>query len=436
MTRSRRTGKGEATETGPATRVLFVSRFLPEPRSSGQKIYAFNVLAQLVASGFEVEVLILAAEEAQRSVVLRIPPALRSLCPVRFMTFTRTGAWALPTRVPLSRALRVASVVFDQLPDRVRDRVRAVAPAVRRAGGDHLRWYREPSDEERAFVKRRARAFSPEAVMVNYAFLAPLFDDLPPDVTGVVLTHDVLHRNFAARPASDPDAAAAAVWTADYEAALLSRAGVVVAIQPDEAALLVDLAPKARVITVGTTFERVLSREPTARPACMFVGSDSTANRDAARWLVESVWPRVAAAVPGARLDVFGGVCAAVEGAPDSVHLNGVTAGLDDAYAGARVVLVPLRMGSGLKIKVVEAVAMGVPVVSTSIGLQGLASMVAAGCVRCADEADTFADATIDLLRDDEAHRAMGAATATYYRRFLAPEVVYAPLVEAISDAR
>ena len=75
----------------------------------------------------------------------------------------------------------------------------------------------------------------------------------------------------------------------------------------------------------------------------------------------------------------------------------------------AAVCVVPLRIGGGTRLKIFEAMAMGRAVVSTSIGAEGL-PLVRGRHALIADGARGFADAVIELLRDDERRRTIGAA--------------------------
>lgn len=127
-------------------------------------------------------------------------------------------------------------------------------------------------------------------------------------------------------------------------------------------------------------------------------------NVDAAEWLVREVWPRVRAARPGIRLALVGSnpddKVLALRG--DDIEVTGYVTDeeLAQRYGMARVVVAPMRFGGGVKGKVVEAMWHGVPCVTTSTGVQGLAQ--ARGCLGVADSAEEFADMTLRYLDDDD----------------------------------
>jgi glycosyltransferase involved in cell wall biosynthesis len=81
-------------------------------------------------------------------------------------------------------------------------------------------------------------------------------------------------------------------------------------------------------------------------------------------------------------------------------------------YARARVAVAPLRYGAGMKGKVVEAMRFGLPMVTTSFGIQGMEAL--RGVIPVADEAFAFADAVLALLQDDERWRVQRRAQRSY----------------------
>jgi polysaccharide biosynthesis protein PslH len=107
----------------------------------------------------------------------------------------------------------------------------------------------------------------------------------------------------------------------------------------------------------------------------LYVGSmDYHANVDAVVWFVSEAWPEVRRRYPGIKFFIVGR-----EPTPEVRALAGngivVTGTVDDVrpyYAGAAAVVVPLKIGSGTRLKILEAMAAGIPVVSTRLGAEGL----------------------------------------------------------------
>jgi succinoglycan biosynthesis protein ExoO len=116
---------------------------------------------------------------------------------------------------------------------------------------------------------------------------------------------------------------------------------------------------------------------------------------------------------------------------PEGVSGLGVVDDLGPVYAQAGVVISPLRLGSGLKIKLVEAAGHGKAVVATTVTLQGVEEEMGEA-VRVADEPEAFAAEVASLLNDPEARRALGErALAAARAHFCAPQV-YQELLKCI----
>jgi polysaccharide biosynthesis protein PslH len=124
-------------------------------------------------------------------------------------------------------------------------------------------------------------------------------------------------------------------------------------------------------------------------------------NVDAVRYCVRSIFPHIQRAIPGARLVVIGRAPSAdlrVLANGTSVVLAADVPSVVDYYRRSTIAIVPLRIGGGTRIKILEAWALGVPVVSTSVGCEGLEA-VAGEHLMVADDPEGFAEACINLLR-------------------------------------
>ena len=135
---------------------------------------------------------------------------------------------------------------------------------------------------------------------------------------------------------------------------------------------------RARVVPNGAAdeFFDVATPASSTRPVAMFVGPASyEVNRAGMAWFVDRAWPRVLDGAPGARLDVVGpGWTDVLPADIPGVSARGFLPNLAGALAQARVLVAPLPAGGGTKIKVLEAMAAGRPVVTTRIGAEGIPS--------------------------------------------------------------
>jgi len=144
-----------------------------------------------------------------------------------------------------------------------------------------------------------------------------------------------------------------------------------------------------------------------------FIGSlDFRPNQGAVQWIVEELWPRVLEQLPEARLAIAGS--APPNWLVERARSRGVTieGNAPDAQAfvrGLSVFIAPLFAGGGMRIKVLEAMALGKPVVATTRGAGGVDGMLEQELL-IADDAQSFAAAVVRLLRDEARARRMGEA--------------------------
>jgi glycosyltransferase involved in cell wall biosynthesis len=134
-------------------------------------------------------------------------------------------------------------------------------------------------------------------------------------------------------------------------------------------------------------------------------------NIDAARWLVAAIMPRIWRERPGVTLTLAGSDptpdVRALAG--DRVTVTGRVPDLRPYLRGAAVYLCPLRLGAGIKNKVLEALALGCPVVATPLSLDGIAARDGVEALVGTNEAE-LADAVLRLLADPAGAARLGAA--------------------------
>jgi len=174
---------------------------------------------------------------------------------------------------------------------------------------------------------------------------------------------------------------------------------------------------------------------PGGREILFVAGFGHPPNEDAACWLVANVLPLVRARVPDATLSVVGSNPTARVRAlvGDAVRLMADVT--DDAlyacYRRARVAVVPLRCGAGVKLKVVEALKEGLPLVTTPVGAQGLPGIEDVVCVR--SDAASFADAVCALLLDDAMWQQRSVAQLEYAKARFSEAALRQSLVRAMA---
>lgn len=226
----------------------------------------------------------------------------------------------------------------------------------------------------------------------------------------VCFTHNVEAEIFERHAKTAASAPLRWLWASQaakmrrFECEALARFTRVVAVsERDAKKFAADGLTTARAIPTGVDLDFFSWQAPAdGRPTVVFTGSmDWEANVDGIRFYIDEVWPRVLARVPDAQLRVVGKnpPQALVQRNVAGVTFTGFVDDVRDHARDAQAFVIPLRVGGGTRIKAFEAMAMGLPVVSTTIGIEGLDVEHGRHFLR-ADGAEALADATLKLLAD------------------------------------
>jgi len=228
-----------------------------------------------------------------------------------------------------------------------------------------------------------------------------------------------------------------ALETRQRERAVYAEADALVAVTDADAEAFATLVPGASVHLVpnvhaamrpGPGFE--------ARGGLLFTGNFlHPPNIVAVAWLATEILPRMAAITPDARATVVGGGAppAITRLAGERLAFTGWVKRMEPYLAAARVSVAPLRYGAGMKGKVGQALAAGLPVVTTSIGAEGMGLVHGSHCL-IADDADTFAAHAARLHRDKVLWRALAVSGRRLVAERWSPEAVR-PLLAAVVGA-
>ncbi|WP_051924556.1 glycosyltransferase [Arenimonas donghaensis] len=247
-----------------------------------------------------------------------------------------------------------------------------------------------------------------------------------------------LREQREAELAGDAAGLRTAARTRKAELALVAQADLTWVVSEAERVLLASQAPGARVDVVSNIHD-IAEPGPgfAQREGLLFVGGfRHPPNVDAARWLADEIMPRIHARHPGLELHLVGG-----DAAPDvqalgerpGIHFHGYVPDLSPLLHGVRVSVAPLRYGAGVKGKVNQALAHGIPVVATTCAVEGM-HLVDGQDVLVADDADGFAEAVLRLHDDAALWTRLSEGGLENTRRHFSPEVVGAPLRRLLDE--
>ena len=366
-------------------RVLWTLPYLPWPITSGGKARQYHLLRQMARRGHAITLLVQSKTPADAQVHEALAPLVERLIvlPRRALKHPRTLWNAAFSRLPLLTSINgdapELSRTFDALLDE--------------------RW---------------------DVVQVEHSYgLEPLLASLRRHAQPFILTEHNIESQLGAatygkwpavlRPLARYDQARAARW----ERHALAQATAVVAVTAEDAQTLSRLSGRpTHVVSNGVDVQAFAQVHPRhLSQAVLFVGNYEYApNVDAVEWAVSEVLPRLWSRCPQARFVVCGH--AMPKGWPERfpdvrIEWRGYVASLPEVQSSCAVFLAPLRSGGGSKLKVLEAMAAGLPVVSTTEGLSGLGAQDRVHA-RVADTAEQLAQALAEVLDHETQAQQLG----------------------------
>ncbi len=409
-------------------RLLFLTPQMPYPPHKGTAIRNYNLIAGLAAR-HAIDLLTFADAE---SAAIGAASPLADVC-------RRIGAIPTPAR---SAARRALTTLLSPWPDMA---LRLRSPRF----ADRLAlWLRE---RDYAIVQIEG------IEMAQYGMQA---QGLAPHVRRVFDDHNaewLLQRRTYEAERQLKGWSAGAIYSLiqtsklkRYERAVCRSADHVLAVSDADAAAIRWLDP-SRPIAVVTNGVDTAHYRPGAvtpigfgAPALVFSGTmNFRPNVDGVLWFADRVLPKVRTSIPAAEFVVVGqqphARLSSLRGRA-GIRITGAVDDVRPYLAGAAVCVVPLRMGGGTRLKALEAMAIGAPVVSTSMGLDGFD--VENGCEAViADDPDRFAAEVVGVIRDADRRRALAErgrqfVEAKYDWKQIVPrlEEVYESLVGSVTN--
>lgn len=389
-------------------RILFLSAWFPFPPDNGSKLRIYHLLRALAAR-HQVTLVSFADTPGARADV----PELRRLCQAVHLA---PISWYNP------RSLRARLGLFSLKPRSVIDTF---------------------SSQMSHLITQVTQTTPFDLVIASQTRMAsyrPYFPDLPAIFEEVEV--GVLYGNFAAAPTARERFRHGLTWWKHrrYLAGLLRQYGACTAASAQEAALLQqEVGVTAVVVPNCIDVAAYADVTAVAQPdTLIYTGSFSFApNYEAMYWFVTAVWPLVLAQRPQARLLITGNPAGrTLPFAANVTHLGFV----DDVrpyVAASTISIAPLQTGGGTRLKILEAMALRVPVVATRKGAEGLDCRHEQHLL-LADTPPAFAAAVVRLLQDATLRRCLAEnayqlAQQQYDWTVVAPRLLQ--LVEEVADA-
>lgn len=251
-----------------------------------------------------------------------------------------------------------------------------------------------------------------DAVIVEYVFMSRAFEAFPDRTLKILDTHD----SFGMRYKHYLDSGMRPRWfstTLAEEEQGFRRANVVLAIQDIETNFFATriAGSSTEVIQVGHLIDIPPLAIPSEHEAAVFLGSDNPINVVGARYFIDRVLPLVRRRKPSFEVKLAGSVSNEIE-AQDGVVKLGFLKNLQDAFDSAMLSINPVLAGTGINIKLLDAMAAGMPIVTTQTGARGLEHFGQNAFFSVADQSpDAFADRILKLLDDRGLRKTLSAGS-------------------------
>ena len=380
----------------PRPKILFLAHLLPYPLDGGGQIKSYHTL-RLLSECFDVTLCALIRREEERENVRH----LESFCAGGIDTFLlRRGKLSNPVDA-LAALLKNRSFIVS------RDAVPELSAQVNFTCG---------IADTSPFV----------AIHVDHLQMAQFVPrDIPSGIPVVLDQHNVEHR-IPKRLSETLGANPVMRWYAgiewrklrDFELAAMRRADLTLAVSDEDRAAFValapDITPKVVTVPIGvdTDYFAVANRGADASDLLSIGTMYWPPNVDAVQWFVSDVLPLVREEKPDARLMVVGAkptdAIIALGQRGSGVVVTGTVPDVRPFADTCGVFVVPLRSGSGMRVKILNALSMGLPVVSTTVGAEGIA-VTHGENILLADTPRAFADAVLRVLNDRAFAERLGA---------------------------
>ena len=314
-------------------------------------------------------------------------------------------------------------------------------------GGVPLNVYRTYDPVMAAEVRRLA--IDKDVILVDHYEVAAY---VPSNFKGTVIyhAHNAYHQmweRFARLPGNPLLRIAAHLEAARVrriETAIARRANLVFA-APNDAELLIRSGIDAEKIEhtyhLGddTQLELPPLRFGASKRRIMYVGFLGwEANTLGLLWFLENVWPKLIEVLPDLEFDIVGKdpderlqTLAAIY---PGIHLHGFVEDLQSIYDGARVSVAPLLFGSGMKVKVLDAMARGMPTVTTPVGAEGI-DCKSGQELLIADDAQAMADGVLELLNNELLWKQLSTSSRDLIARKYTWRTLFYHMHEAIDVA-
>ncbi|MES1021708.1 glycosyltransferase family 4 protein [Gloeocapsa sp. BRSZ] len=291
--------------------------------------------------------------------------------------------------------------------------------------------------EWQEYFRSICRQINPDVIIVEYIRLAYLIQDfhkfIPNRPLTIIDTHDVAHQRYQTFQAHGEQEIKI---TEEEEKQLLSLFDVVLAIQGKDKQVFKKMLPKQKVIQAGYACD-VKFHDFSSKPPVniTYVGGPNVSNKRAIAHFITNVWEPLSVKFQrNVKLNLVGRICETLSELklPNNVKKIGWAEDLNRVYQEADIAINPVYFGTGLKIKNVEALCNGKPLVTTTIGAEGLEHGIN-DAFFVSDKPEEMIEQLSSLIEDQELRRQVAKKAYNFACENFGEERVYQELYQVLT---
>lgn len=268
------------------------------------------------------------------------------------------------------------------------------------------------TDYIKASFKKIVEAKKYDYIIINYEFWAGLIDyKLSTNPITIIDTHDWITLNeFYKNPLLKIGD------RFEEEINNLNKFDKVITISNDENFVFKGFLGD-KVVNIPPSFPSHFSYNFEKRFDLIFVGSDNIFNIKSMKWFFDNVYPILPDNI---NIVIIGRICKHLQ-KRKGVTLVEFSETLDEYYSQSKIAICPMLEGTGIKIKVIEALSFGLPVVGTERAIDGFSSSIANGCLTD-NNPEIFKDKIISLLQDESFYKSIKSQAEEYFKNNFSEE--------------
>ncbi len=291
----------------------------------------------------------------------------------------------------------------------------------------------ELSDYAQPFIEfLSGRQF--DVCIIEHVFLSFLIPFIPRHVKLILDAHDIVTDRMESFKKMNIRIKLLTDLSAEQENAYFRKFDVVMMIKKNDYDKVSKIVGKEKTLLVPHPVSMQKSVIRTRVNTIGFIASSYPPNVYAVNWFIERVWPLIEG--QGVTFNIYGDVCGGVKvESKSSVVMKGYVADQDQIYREIDIAINPVKCGAGMKIKNIEALGSGLPLVTTTHGAMGIEDGI--GCsFLVADDEISFSTRILSLIDDYDTRRRMGEEAYQYALNNFSPDECFKPLLLEINKPK